>query len=396
MYVDLEQPIEMDTIKYIDNKIIDDVTGELSYKDVYLWLDQTYGFGNSKQVNSTTLDILAIYIKGQKTLFTEAKTYCEQKLNALMIPAVIISAVSGVLSLSLNNKIGPVIVSSLNAFNSLLLTLISYLKLDAKSEAHKTSAYKFDKLQALCEFNSGKVLLLNNSPDEIIKFIEEIELKVKEIKETNQFILPEYIRYAYTNTYLTNVFSLVKEIQYQEQLLINKLKNNMNQLIEINKNINSMMINIKNNEVELLDTIKTKEGTEDLIKENHLLEKENKLMKKEIDLQNKEAELKTHIFTRQKIINLKCPSETDSDTTNDNDIDFFITRKRSEIKKNNDILNKYNESRLNLLGDQEIILNEIVNHRNNYLNIDKNLANEININISKTNYSFGLFSWLKS
>ena len=31
--------------------------------------------------SSTALDILAIYMKGQKILYTEAKSFCEKKLN---------------------------------------------------------------------------------------------------------------------------------------------------------------------------------------------------------------------------------------------------------------------------------------------------------------------------
>lgn len=70
------------------------------------------------------------------------------------------------------------------------------MKLDAKAEAHKTSAYKFDKLQSLCEFKLGKSLLKNDI-DNIIKFIDDLELQVNEINETNQFIIPEYIIYNY-------------------------------------------------------------------------------------------------------------------------------------------------------------------------------------------------------
>ena len=64
--------------------------------------------------------------------------------------------------------------------------------------------------------------------------IIEIEEKVKEIKETNQFILPETIRYNYKELYGTNVFSDVKRIQNEETILINQLKGVMNALLTVN------------------------------------------------------------------------------------------------------------------------------------------------------------------
>jgi hypothetical protein len=127
---------------------------------------------------------------------------------------------------------GPTVIASLNGFNSFLLTLVTYLKLDAKAEAHKTSSYKFDKLQSLCEFNSGKVLFFfDDDTEQVLTLLQEIETKVKEIKETNQFILPERIRHKYKKLYSTNVFSIVKKIQNDEMILINDLKNVINEII---------------------------------------------------------------------------------------------------------------------------------------------------------------------
>jgi hypothetical protein len=124
---------------------------KLSFKTVDAMIKQVYT--DAEMTQSTALDILATYLKGQKILYTEAKTLVEQRLHTLMLPAILVSAVCTVLALQLQDYVyGAIIVASLNGFNSFILALISYLKLDAKAEAHKTSAYKYDKLQAFSEF----------------------------------------------------------------------------------------------------------------------------------------------------------------------------------------------------------------------------------------------------
>ena len=54
--------------------------------------------------------------------------------------------------------------------------------------------------------------------------MDEIQTKVMEIKESNQFVLPESIRYRFNEIFTTNVFTLVKEIQNDEIIVINDLK----------------------------------------------------------------------------------------------------------------------------------------------------------------------------
>jgi hypothetical protein len=182
-----------------------------------------------EQNHSAILDLIAVYLKGQKILYTEAKTLCEQRLNYLMLPAIFITAICTILSLVLKDQpAGPTLVSSLNGLNAFLLALINYLKLDARAEAHRTSAYKFDKLQSQTVFSSGKVLFVNDETTNIVELIGQIEKEVQEIKESNQFVLPEKIRYNYPLLYSTNVFARVKQFMYEETREINTLKDILN------------------------------------------------------------------------------------------------------------------------------------------------------------------------
>jgi hypothetical protein len=166
-----------------------------------------------------------LYLKGQKLLYTEAKTVCEQKLHYLMLPSIFLTVLGSVLNLVIKDtEYGATIVSSLNAFTAFLLAVVNYLKLDARAEAHRTTAYKLDKLQNDLVFNSGRMLFLEGASKGMQLLLENTHKEVKEIKETNPFVLPEYIRYSYPLLFSMNVFATVKKIQTKEIVLTTQLK----------------------------------------------------------------------------------------------------------------------------------------------------------------------------
>jgi hypothetical protein len=235
------------------------LTDDIIIDNDFLIVDSNEVSKNNIQISddemlSISLDIVAIYLKGQKILYTEAKTFCEQQLNFLMMPAIFISALTTVLSMALDKtSFGSILIASLTAVNSFVLAIISYLKLDAKSEAHKTSAYQFDKLQSKCEFGSGRVIffskakylkggdsVINEQYKSVFDLIDEIELKVTEIKDMNKFILPERVRRSLANLYGVNVFSAVKSFLTSEKYL----KAELNRCIEIQKKYNDEILKI--------------------------------------------------------------------------------------------------------------------------------------------------------
>lgn len=202
--------------------------------------------------NSTSIDIIAVYLKGQKTLYIESKAYCEGLLYRVMLPAIAISSVCTVLSLALaSHDFGPIIVSSLTALNSFLLAIISYLKLDAKAESYRVSAYRFDKLQTRCEFFSGKLLFSDRDgvvdiSGSAVKatavatvgitiegFLDQLEKDVIEIKEVNQFTIPRYVRNKLPKLYTTNVFAELKRRGNAQRLYIYDLNIVYNKLADL-------------------------------------------------------------------------------------------------------------------------------------------------------------------
>ena len=229
-----------------------DTTGYRTFKEVSDIM--TKKFNNQENIHSTALDIVSIYLRGQKILHFESKLYCEYYLYRLMLPAIFISTLSSVVSGILKDSVNASIaVCLLTAANSFILALITYLKLDAKSEAHRISAYSFEKLQSLCEFKSGKILLTKTEDLNkfVADFLEEIENKYKEIKEGNQFIIPESIQLDYPFLYYTNIFAVLKTMRNQEMIRINKLKVIMNKGADIQNKLGKCQEEIKKTKEEL-------------------------------------------------------------------------------------------------------------------------------------------------
>lgn len=305
--------------------------------------------------DSCALDIIAVYLKGQKNIYMESKLYCQQILNILMLPAIFISALSSVLSLSFDNfDFNPVLISSLNGFNTFLLSLISYLKLDAKAEAHRMSSDKFDNLQSQCEFKSGQVLLFDmiDKKKNLNKFLETIEKEVIEIKSTNQFIIPERIRNRYIYTYSTNVFALVKELIIEQKIkkqkidsITKKIKYYKNDILE-KERYETVIFNLNEQEKSVMSC-------------NSIIDTEEKKKLYNNTLDN--ISHQKNIYN-QKIIN--------------------ITDKLKHLED------------INLLKLQkEELLNEYLEHSKRYMGIDVYFKSEIQKNTKKT---CNLCQWLKT
>ena len=222
---------------------LEDKDKPLEYKsisDIKHLMNNKFGYKEGEL--STAIDMIALYLKGQKLLYLESKSYCEFYLNRLMMPCILLSSVCSVVSGIFNEiPLAGKVIAGATALNAFIMSIISYYKLDAKAEAHKMTAYSFDQLISECEFTSGKILLssskrvsnVNEEEDKNIeiydigyiqKFINDIEKRVKDIKEKNQFMIPDTIRNRYSEIYNVNIFMKIKVFYIRELMLLNDLK----------------------------------------------------------------------------------------------------------------------------------------------------------------------------
>ena len=82
---------------------------------------------NLASSTSSSLDVLASYIKGQKIIYMEARYHTATLLNRLMLPTIFLSALCSVLSQGLNSdQYDKLIISSINAIIACILSIINY------------------------------------------------------------------------------------------------------------------------------------------------------------------------------------------------------------------------------------------------------------------------------
>ena len=161
---------------------------KLSYNDVKKHVNKYYDLDFTQRYSSA-LDILSSYLRGQKIIYNQARNYTINMLYCFTIPSIIITAFCSVAQSPLEQIIyGKYILASLNGFLTFILSLLSFMKLDAAAQAYKITAHQYDKLQSYVEFQSGKMLLFTNDYKKIYKknYKSKLQMRKNYLFKTTQ------------------------------------------------------------------------------------------------------------------------------------------------------------------------------------------------------------------
>lgn len=204
---------------------------EITYHEMRDNLDKYFDDTDSKYSNE--LDILITYMKGQKNLFIQSYLLSQRKLNTLVIPCILMAAAVTIFApIFKDSEWNIIVISTLNALNAMLISIISYLKLETSTQTFFNTASQYDKLETSLEFTASKLLLINDETmdDVIYEKLQEVEKKIYEIKEWNTLFIPDEIRGIFPIICHINVFSFIKRIENSKKGLILRFKDVKNEL----------------------------------------------------------------------------------------------------------------------------------------------------------------------
>lgn len=221
---------------------------QLSLRDVEQSLDMYYDDSDNKY--SSELDILITFMKGQKNIFFQSYLVSRRKLNYLIIPALIITASVTIFApLITDYKWNSAIISGLNAFTAMLISIANYLKLETSAQIFYNTATIFENMETSLEFVASKLMFIDEETEKskiVLEKISESELKIAGIKEWNKLFIPDEIRFTFPLICFINIFSFIKRMESNKKLLIVRFKDVKNEIRSLRKNKHSERSRIEN------------------------------------------------------------------------------------------------------------------------------------------------------
>jgi hypothetical protein len=186
---------------------------------------------------SNELDILTTFLKGQKNLYIKSRTITQTKLNILMIPSLIGTAIISICAPIIQPySWSGAFISGLNAVVALFISFVHYLKLESSSELFLFLMNQYDRLESSIEFTNNKIAFFENDKEKkdlVLSKMKEVEKKINEIKETTSIFIPNEVKQIFPIICNVNIFSFIKRIEIYKQNLLVKFKDIKNEILYI-------------------------------------------------------------------------------------------------------------------------------------------------------------------
>jgi hypothetical protein len=202
----------------------------LSYKDIERTVDKYY---ETDDKQSSEVDILLTYLRGQKNIYLQSKNVFQSKLNGLMIPTILFSAAIAVMTPFIQQyEWSGAIITGINGITALFITIIRYYKLESSVEIFNNISNQYDHLETSLEMTSNKLLFnLESIPNhKLYEKIRDIEKKISEIKESITIHIPYEIKRIFPIICHINIFSFIKRIETNKKNIMLKFKDIKNEI----------------------------------------------------------------------------------------------------------------------------------------------------------------------
>lgn len=197
------------------------------------------------------IDILKVYVKNQKNIYTDSKNIINMRLYMIGIPSICISIAASTLTPFIKQtNWGIILVTSMNAILTVFIILLLVLKLETSYVKYDVVASKYTNIQEELDEFSSKIAFIGSRHERekmIFSQMKRLDLKIAEIKDENRIVLPYYIRYLYPKISTINIFSSIHSVELHRKNLINLLKGVINETRYINAKWNYEMKNGKRN-----------------------------------------------------------------------------------------------------------------------------------------------------
>jgi hypothetical protein len=202
-----------------------------AYNDIEKTLGKYYDNDNKY---SSKMDILITFMKGQKNIYMQSKYITQRKLNGLMIPILILSAGMAVFSPFIQhyNWSGG-FISGLNIIITTFVSLMNYMKFETHVEMYLQLANHYDKMEISLEMSNSQLLFIENENEKnelILSKLKEVELKINELKEIYNILIPSEVRHIFPIICNLNILSLITKMENYKKTLIHKFKDVKNEI----------------------------------------------------------------------------------------------------------------------------------------------------------------------